>query len=375
MKFYYYNHIDNQIQEATRDLAHKLGFGDYIIFLVDILSRTKIDDSIKVLVGVTTVKQDYTIANDSDIDLVMLSRCDHSYGVYDLAQLRSSIGNPLKKPLLVLDGNTSREYETDQVIFCPLWAMMYPFRFIVPVLSNEPGEKKYMFSCLSNKPRNDRLMNLTRMLEQPEKFIPGKTIITMGHDFFDGITLTEQSVEYASARIRAAWSPETQAVFDSKVVPSIPLTHPDIPPPRYDPNDVLGYHNAAYYDSYVNIVTEYDAESSSPFFSEKSMKPILAEQLFVVLGSPGTVSLLRRLGFDMFDDIFDHESYDHLPQAHQRIDAMHRAIPTYTMDEWARVYQETAARRTANRKLLLFRGIEGNFLDRLTAMVKRKLQL
>ena len=52
--------------------------------------------------------------------------------------------------------------------------------------------------------------------------------------------------------------------------------------------------------------------------SEKTFKPILAGQLFILLASPGAVQFLREIGIDTFDDIIDH-SYDDTIDIRSRI--------------------------------------------------------
>lgn len=61
-------------------------------------------------------------------------------------------------------------------------------------------------------------------------------------------------------------------------------------------------------DSYVSLVTE-TYYGILQFITEKSMKPFYALQLPLIFGCDGTVEILRKHGFDMFDDIIDH-SYD-----------------------------------------------------------------
>jgi hypothetical protein len=59
-----------------------------------------------------------------------------------------------------------------------------------------------------------------------------------------------------------------------------------------------------YEDSYCNIVLEtmYDAEQSGcAFLSEKTFKPIRHGQPFVIFGAPGTLAVLRDLGYRTFD--------------------------------------------------------------------------
>ncbi|MDA9373798.1 hypothetical protein N9R43_00230 [bacterium] len=47
----------------------------------------------------------------------------------------------------------------------------------------------------------------------------------------------------------------------------------------------------------------------APFLSEKSYKPFLTGQLFLIHGDVGTIAVLREQGYDVFDDVLDHH-YD-----------------------------------------------------------------
>ena len=47
----------------------------------------------------------------------------------------------------------------------------------------------------------------------------------------------------------------------------------------------------------------------APFLSEKSYKPFVTGQLFLIHGDVGTIAVLREQGYDVFDDVIDHH-YD-----------------------------------------------------------------
>lgn len=68
-----------------------------------------------------------------------------------------------------------------------------------------------------------------------------------------------------------------------------------------------------YENSYINLVLEtlYDADQSGgAFITEKTFKPIRHGQPFVLFGSPGSLQLLRQLGYRTFDSVID-SGYDH----------------------------------------------------------------
>ena len=63
-----------------------------------------------------------------------------------------------------------------------------------------------------------------------------------------------------------------------------------------------------YADAYWNYATETGIEEY-PFLSEKTFKPIINLQPFIIMGSYGTLSLLHDLGYKTFGNYLD-ESYD-----------------------------------------------------------------
>jgi hypothetical protein len=66
------------------------------------------------------------------------------------------------------------------------------------------------------------------------------------------------------------------------------------------------YNKTAY-----SLVTETNMDNHFVFYTEKTVKPILARRLFIAVGNQFHLAGLRRLGFKTFDGIID-ESYDTL---------------------------------------------------------------
>jgi len=64
-----------------------------------------------------------------------------------------------------------------------------------------------------------------------------------------------------------------------------------------------------YNDSYYTLITETNAVNEFNFFTEKTVKPILAKRLFVVIAGQGFLKTLKSYGFKTFDTVID-ESYD-----------------------------------------------------------------
>lgn len=72
-----------------------------------------------------------------------------------------------------------------------------------------------------------------------------------------------------------------------------------------------------YNNTYYSIIAETDYVNQVVFFSEKTVKPILAKRLFVVFSGYKFLETLQNLGFQTFQGIID-ESYDLMPDGQER---------------------------------------------------------
>lgn len=72
------------------------------------------------------------------------------------------------------------------------------------------------------------------------------------------------------------------------------------------PNDVYSLGQLKIWNtSFINVVSETQYEySKNVFLSEKIFKPIIGLRPFVINGSPGIYRLLKKAGFDCFEDLF-----------------------------------------------------------------------
>jgi len=81
-----------------------------------------------------------------------------------------------------------------------------------------------------------------------------------------------------------------------------------------------------YQTSFASFVNEtYTGQNFNPFLSEKTMKPLAYGHPFLVFCSAGTLSILKDLGFETFDDIFD-ERYDQIENAQLRFEHLLREV-------------------------------------------------
>lgn len=80
-----------------------------------------------------------------------------------------------------------------------------------------------------------------------------------------------------------------------------------------------------YNDAYYSVIAETDYVNDIVFFSEKTVKPILAKRLFVAFSGYRFLHHLRGLGFQTFDGIID-ESYDNISDGTARWQAAFEQI-------------------------------------------------
>ena len=104
-----------------------------------------------------------------------------------------------------------------------------------------------------------------------------------------------------------------------------------------------------YQTCYIDYLPESRTENT--FISEKTWKPIFSGQLFLILGSVGTIEYLRAIGVDVFDDIIDH-SYDQEPDLEKKIGMLMTAITTLLAQDLDQVWRDTYHRRQKNLDLV-----------------------
>jgi hypothetical protein len=76
---------------------------------------------------------------------------------------------------------------------------------------------------------------------------------------------------------------------------------------------------------FLEVVAETNHELWVNRITEKSLKPIAGHRPFMVFGSAGSLSILRRLGFETFGSVWD-ESYDQVDDPDARLQALLTSI-------------------------------------------------
>jgi hypothetical protein len=92
-----------------------------------------------------------------------------------------------------------------------------------------------------------------------------------------------------------------------------------LPNDTTDPDQGQRYYHPDWYNqTYSSLVVE-TKQHGSMFITEKTFKPMAFYHPFQIIGVPGTLTELRKLGFETFDNLFD-ESYDSIEDIGTRID-------------------------------------------------------
>lgn len=127
----------------------------------------------------------------------------------------------------------------------------------------------------------------------------------------------------------------------------------------------------SWYGALFNCVVETSNQTDpgsfrSKFLTEKTFKAFAMGQIPIWFAVPGLVSLVRRLGFDMFDDIVDH-SYDAIQDPNLRMSRVLQQILTlhhrFTLDQCQHIRDALWNRLNHNYNTMI--ALEQKFCQRL----------
>ena len=116
-----------------------------------------------------------------------------------------------------------------------------------------------------------------------------------------------------------------------------------------------------------NIVSESSDQSdprtwSTRFITEKTWKAYAMYQIPIWMAVPGLVSCVRKYGFDMFDDICDHHSYDAIDDEYERqdrvVDLAANIDAAYDLGSMQKLRRDLWPRLEHNRRLLETMSVE-----------------
>jgi hypothetical protein len=209
------------------------------------------------------------------------------------------------------------------------------------------GKKGYNFSCLNRAPRTHRLMFYS--LIKQRNLLDNFVYTFYDRDPYRGHLLDSNSIRDVRQLSRSSELADLcyQNLLD------FPLTWPGDELGVTGTND-HSLNHPAYNNAYCNVVTETSPTVS--FTSEKIWKPIAAGQIFYVVGAPGTVTWLKKLGYLTFDDGYDLQDRleDRLVSIADRIEKQNT-----NMEQW---YKDCQDQISHNYELFHSGAVEANIL-------------
>jgi hypothetical protein len=227
---------------------------------------------------------------------------------------------------VVLSGDlTYLDNPREHICFFPylyLWQ-----RYSYSPVAQIDSHRQYKVSCLNRQARYHRIENFIK-LRQKSYF--GDLLFNMLYHYNKKDARRQCKLEF--------YNQDIITEFEKLIPSTIPVLQDD--PHRID--------IPAYTDSYVNLVTETSVHDNTVFISEKTWKPFMSGQLALWLGNPGTVAHLRKLGFDVFDDIFDGHKYDQELNLNRRIDMIHDLLDNIMTINIEKIWSDTLSRRQHN---------------------------
>jgi hypothetical protein len=216
------------------------------------------------------------------------------------------------------------------------------------------NKKSYALSCLNGNPRSHRIYNYF-LLRHHKNF--DNFYFTMHQDSKYDLVPDDDPVLALSPEHVQEWR-ELKSQFSDWNNRELLLCQPILHDQYTISKLGADIYNPAYTDSYINLVTETVVDHHV-FITEKTWKAVAAGQLFLIIGYQGIISDLKKLGIDTFNDIIDHDYYDHEPDWKMRILKMHEVLNTLLEQDLEKINQQTLHRRKLNQEKF----INGDFFQ------------
>ena len=135
------------------------------------------------------------------------------------------------------------------------------------------------------------------------------------------------------------------------------------------------YESLSYKNSYINITTETEFNTTEIHITEKSFKPFVAFQIPLILASPTHIyQIKKRYDFDWFDDVIDH-SYDNILDHKERLIAFVKEVKRINDNQefFIDFYKNNKERFQKNHdiaRLLINDTSDRDFLRKLSGLYK-----
>jgi MoaA/NifB/PqqE/SkfB family radical SAM enzyme len=179
-----------------------------------------------------------------------------------------------------------------------------------------------MYSCSINRISGERLMVLYKLFQ--------RGWLDQGHVNFNcsmANSARDLDIEQRRHNFDLAHQQLDRPEFD----PIYEALRPQMPMLLPDDHHLRGGPDLSALRSRISIVMETYHNRHSVVFSEKIFRALQTPRPWVMYSSHGAVELLRKTGFDVLDDLVDHE-YDQEQDPELRMDLMLDAVPGSRLD-------------------------------------------
>ena len=193
-------------------------------------------------------------------------------------------------------------------------------------------DKKYHFVSLGRLTRQERVYLTNKILEDSE--LKSKGILSCGWGNDEENTIWKNSYHIQCAEDLTGNS-----------VGKFPISLGDLDSEQYDilhdfdlaifnivQESSVGFNSISHNTSYSKNPYWSSIDSDRHFFTEKSAKSFLMGQIPLFLATPGYVQQLRKLGFDVFDDIINHD-YDKEDYVIKRCNEIYKELKRISLQD------------------------------------------
>lgn len=254
-----------------------------------------------------------SLLKTGSVKLLLVNMVDPSLETSVIKEVETYFNNLGISKIILLQGNVRKDTSTDILQLESVLAAYqtaeemprYPYQTSLGYVSDYVRAED-----LDNTVRSKKFLSFNRFLDRANR--SGLAYLAVRYNLLEQgyFSFLCNSKDDYSDRLKRLDLPEEYAEQIRAIVPYQIDTHhlPQEDLSRFF--TVTNYRKDLYINSYVHIVTETQfEENASPFFSEKTFRPILNLQPFIHLGNCLSLNTLRMMGFKTFSP-FINEDYD-----------------------------------------------------------------
>jgi hypothetical protein len=208
------------------------------------------------------------------------------------------------------------------------------------IVINNDLPRPYNFSCLNRSPKIERVWFYTQLFQQ--------------NFYKNSITSFYNEFPYGGNIRFDDLDEDTATFFKDCVLHLLPIciqSEKNIYIKHgKNYNEEVYHDHPAFNDAYVNIISEHSY--TEKIITEKTIKPIAAQQLFLMAGPQFAIKELKNLGFDVFEDIIDHDYYDNEEHYKIRLLKMLEIAADLNNQNLKLIFEKTKQRREQNKNYL-----------------------